>query len=132
MLNTWSVSFNHYFDIAGVPATQQRLTYNQTDDSDRPLRTVSIRRIDTSRKPAASQINLNRDHKSGHQMLIFKDAADSHIKMYEPELTSGGAHLFDLTADPTVIASLLFDDQPSFEIFKYLQLLGKMVPVTRP
>lgn len=128
MLNTWSVSFNHYFDIAGVPTTQQRLTYNQTDDHDRPLRTVSIRRIDTSRKPAASQIDLNRDHKSGHQMLIFKDAADGHIKMYEPELTPVGTHLFDLTADPSVIASLLFDDQPKFEIFKYVQLLGKMVP----
>ena len=132
MLNTWSVSFNHYFDIAGVPTTQQRLTYNQTDDSDRPLGTVSIRRIDTSRKPAASQIDLNRDHKSGHQMLIYKDAADSHIKMYEPELTPGGTHLFDLTADPSVIASSLFDDQSAFEIYKYVQLLGKMVPATMP
>jgi len=132
MLNTWSVSFNHYFDIAGVPTTQQRLTYNQTDDHDRPLRTVSIRRIDTSRKPAASQIDLNRDHKSGHQMLIYKDAADSHIKMYEPELTPGGTHLFDLTTNPSVIFSLLFDDQPPFEIYKYIQLLGKMVPVPAP
>jgi len=132
MLNTWSVSFNHYFDIAGVPTTQQRLTYNQTDDHDRPLRTVSIRRIDTSRKPAASQIDLNRDHKSGHQMLIYKDAADSHIKMYEPELTPGGTHLFDLTTNPSVIVSLLFDDQPAFEIYKYIQLLGKMVPVPAP
>jgi hypothetical protein len=132
MLNTWRVSFNYYFDEAGVPTTQQRLTYNQVDEQNRPLRTVSIRRIDTTRKPAASQIDTNRDHKSGHQMLIYKDAADSHIKMYEPELTTGGTHLFDLTADPSVIATSLFNDQPAFELYKYVQLLGKMVPVTMP
>jgi len=132
MLNTWRVSFNYYFDEAGVPTTQQRLTYNQVDEQNRLLRTVSIRRIDTTRKPAASQIDTNRDHKSGHQMLIYKDAADSHIKMYEPELTTGGTHLFDLTADPSVIATSLFNDQPAFELYKYVQLLGKMVPVTLP
>ncbi len=132
MLNTWRVLFNYYFDEVGVPTTQQRLTYTQTDEQNRPLRTVNIRRINASRKPAATQIDLNRDHKSGHQMLIFKDAADSHIKMYEPELTSGGKHLFDLTNDPSVMASELFNDQPAFELYKYVQLLGKMVPVTMP
>jgi hypothetical protein len=131
MLNSWNVSFNSVFDEAGVPTTQQRLRYTQTDERDRPLRTVSIRRIDTTTgKPNASAIDLNRDRKHGHQMLIFKDAADSHIKLYEPELTVSGNHLFDLTADTSVIDRMLFFDQPSFELFEYVQLWGKMSPAT--
>ena len=129
MLNTWSVSFNYYFDMAGAPPTQRHLTYTQTDANNRPLRTVSINRLDTTRgKPAHTQINPNRDHRSGHQMLIYKDAADNHIKMYEPEVTTTGRHLFDLTNDPSVLASRLFNDQPTFELFSYVQLLGKIVP----
>ena len=131
MLNTWNVSFNSVFDEAGVPTTQQRLRYTQTDERDRPVRSVSIRRIDTTLgKPAASQIDMNRDRKHGHQMLIFKDPADSHIKMYEPELTVSGNHLFDLTADSSVINPILFHDQPEFELFEYVQLWGKMSPAT--
>lgn len=131
MLNSWNVSFNSVFDEAGVPTTQQRLRYTQTDERDRPLRTVSIRRIDTTTgKPNASAIDLNRDRKHGHQMLIFKDAADSHIKLYEPELTASGNHLFDLTADTSVIDRMLFFDQPEFELFEYVQLWGKMSPAT--
>ena len=63
-------------------------------------------------------------------MLIFKDAADSHIKLYEPELTGSGNHLFDLTADTSVIDRMLFFDQPGFELFEYVQLWGKMSPAT--
>jgi len=128
MLNTWSASFNSVFDEAGVPTTQQRLTYTQTDEKDRPLRTVSIKRIDTSKKPKPDKIDLNRDHKHGHQMLVFKDVTTKHIKLYEPELTIGGSHLFDLTDDPSLIDSMLFFDQPQFELFEYIQLWGKMVP----
>jgi len=131
MLNSWSVSFNSVFDDAGVPPTRQQLTYTQTNEQNQPLRTVSIRRIDTSQgKPAPGQIDTNRDNKHGHQMLIFKDPADSHIKLYEPELTTSGKHLFDLTADASVINSMLFFDQPRFELFEYVQLWGKMSPST--
>ncbi len=129
MLNTWTVSFNYYFDMAGASATQQNLTYTRTDEHDRPLSTVSIHRLDTTRgKPAHTQIDTNRDHKSGHQMLIYKDAADMHIKMYEPEVTTSGRHLFDLTSNRSVLSSLIFNDQPAFELFNYVQLLGKIVP----
>lgn len=129
MLNTWTVSFNHYFDMAGAPATAQHWTYTATDENDRPLRTVRIHRIDTSLgKPAASQIEPNRDHKAGHQMLLYKDATDNHIKMYEPEITSAGNHTFDLTDDQSVLPNNLFHDQPAFELFRYIQLLGKIVP----
>ncbi len=130
MLNTWTVSFNSVFDDIGVPPTQQSATYTQTDDHDRPLRTVTINRIDTRTKPSHTQINPNRDSKNGHQMMIYKDAMDNHIKMYEPELTPSGRHLFDLSADPSVIGQMLFFDQPRFELFKYVEILGKMTPLS--
>lgn len=129
MLNTWSVSFNYYFDMAGAAPTDQRTTYTQVDDRGQALRTVTINRIDTSLgKPTPSQIDTNRDSKSGHQMLIYKDAADNHIKMYEPELTTSGNHMFDLTNDQSVLTNILFHDQPAFELFRYVQLLGKISP----
>ncbi|MXV49682.1 DUF4157 domain-containing protein [Pedobacter sp. HMF7647] len=128
MLNTWSVSFNFNFDEAGFPLTQRSGTIELTDEEGHHPRQVTIRRIDASRKPRASQIDLNRDRKSGHQMLIYKDAANSHIKMYEPENTPSGNHLFDLTDDPSAIESSLFNDQPAFELYKYVQLWGKIVP----
>lgn len=129
MLNTWSVSFNYSFDMAGAPTTRQNLTITPTDEHGRPRRSVRIHRLDTTRgKPVHTQIDSNRDHKSGHQMLMYKDAADMHIKMYEPEVTTSGRHLLDLTNDRSVLTSHLFHDQPTFELFHYVQLLGKIVP----
>ena len=131
MLTTWTVSFNYYFDEIGAPSTQQRASYTQVDENDRPLRTVRIRRIDTSQgKPTPAQIDPNRDSRSGHQMLIYKDATDNHIKLYEPEMTTSGRHAFDLTADQSVLGNMLFQDQPNFELFRYVQLLGKITPST--
>lgn len=128
MVNTWSVSFNAVFDEVGVPQTQQRLSYGQTDERGRTIGRVSIRRIDTTQKPGAARIDLNRDHKHGHQMMIFKDAVSGHVKLYEPEITLSGTHLFDLTTDPSVIDSMLFFDQPAFELYEYVEIWGKMVP----
>lgn len=128
MLNTWAVSFNSTFDMAGLPTTQQSSTITQVDEQGNHPRNVFIRRIDASHKPRANQIDNNRDSKAGHQMLIYKDSADSHIKMYEPEITTSGMHLFDLTTDPSVIDTSLFDDQPRFELYHYLQIWGKIVP----
>jgi hypothetical protein len=64
----------------------------------------------------------------GHQMMIFRDATDGHIKLYEPEITVTGKHLFDLTADPSVADSMLFSDQPASEQYDYVQVLGRMSP----
>jgi hypothetical protein len=128
MLNTWAVSFNSSFDMAGFPTTQQSGTIRQVDEQGRNPHNVFIRRIDATHKPSPNQIDKNRDSKAGHQMLIYKDSADSHIKMYEPEITTSGKHLFDLTADPSVIDSSLFSDQPKFELYHYVQIWGKIVP----
>ncbi|EOR94493.1 hypothetical protein ADIARSV_2339 [Arcticibacter svalbardensis MN12-7] len=128
MLNTWGVSFNSTFDLADIPSNRKSTRLNITDEEGKHSRSVFIRRIDASKKPTASQIDLNRDHKGGHQMLIYKDLTDSHIKMYEPEITTSGDHLFDLTADPGKIDTEIFADQPAFELYHYLQIWGKIIP----
>jgi hypothetical protein len=63
----------------------------------------------------------------GHQMLIYRDVATGHLMMYEPELTASGNHLFDITNDPSPLAGL-FSEQPAFELYQYVQLLGKVTP----
>jgi hypothetical protein len=132
MLNTWGISFNATFDIAldekGV--TTNRLTYNVVDDKGKFIRSTTITRIDTKNKPDPSKRNKDRDSISGHQMLIFKDAATGDIKMYEPELAADGKHLFNLTKDSSMLQSMLFNDQPAFELYHYVQILGKITPAT--
>ncbi|CAN5528139.1 hypothetical protein BH10BAC3_BH10BAC3_42850 [soil metagenome] len=132
MLNTWSVSFNSTFDVAlgEKGATTNRLTYNVVNDKGKFVRSSTINRIDTKTKPDPTKKNKDRDSISGHQMLIYKDAATGEVKMYEPELAAGGAHLFNLTKDSSVLQGMLFHDQPAFELYNYVQLLGKITPVT--
>lgn len=132
MLNTWSVSFNSTFDVAlgEKGAATNRLIYNEVNDKGKFIRSTTINRIDTKTKPDPTKKNKDRDSISGHQMLINKDAATGEVKMYEPELAAGGAHLFNLTKDSSVLQGMLFHDQPAFELYNYVQLLGKITPVT--
>ena len=132
MLNTWSVSFNSTFDVAlgEKGATTNRLTYNVVNDKGKFVRSTTINRIDTKTKPDPTKKNKDRDSISGHQMLIYKDAATGEVKMYEPELAAGGAHLFNLTKDSSPLQAMLFHDQPAFELYNYVQLLGKIIPAS--
>lgn len=128
MVNLWTINFNATFDLAGFPQTQNSGTYRQTDENGRNGKNIFIRRIDTTQKPASNKIDTNRDGKAGHQMLIFKDPANQHIKMYEPEITLSGSHLFDLTTDALAIDTSVFHDQPAFELYNYVQIWGKISP----
>ncbi|TAD86587.1 MAG: DUF4157 domain-containing protein [Bacteroidetes bacterium] len=132
MLNTWGISFNSTFDIALAEkgATTNRLTYNIVDDKGKFVKRATINRIDTKTKPDPKKLDKNRDSVSGHQMLIFKDAATGDVKMYEPELAEGGQHLFNLTKDASMLPAMLFPDRPNFELYHYVQILGKIVPKT--
>lgn len=131
LLNTWNVSFNANFDLAEggdtdiSQARSARITI-LNEDTGRE-RGVTIRRIDATHRPDSSRIDRNRDTMSGHQMLIYKDVANSHVMMYEPELTASGNHLFDITGDASPLTEL-FAEQPAFELYKYVQLLGKITP----
>ena len=133
LLNTWNVSFNANFDLAEGGDTDisqaNSARINVINEETGRGRNVRIRRIDATRRPDSSRIDRNRDTMSGHQMLIYKDVANGHIMMYEPELTATGNHLFDITQDASPLTNL-FAEQPAFELYQYVQLLGKLTPAT--
>jgi hypothetical protein len=132
MLNTWGISFNSTFDMAldDKGAATNKLTFDVTDDKGKFVKRANINRIDTKTKPDPKKHDRNRDSISGHQMLIFKDAATGDVKMYEPELAANGQHLFNLTKDASMLPAMLFNDQPAFELYHYVQIMGKIVPKT--
>ncbi len=131
LLNTWNINFNANFDLAEggdvdiSHANSARI--NLINEETGRNRLVRIRRIDATHRPDSSQIDRNRDTMNGHQMLFYKDVATGHIMMYEPELTVNGNHLFDITNDASPLTGL-FAEQPAFELYKYVQLLGKITP----
>ncbi len=128
MLNTWRVSFNIRFEDIPGREEAERARYTRVREGERD-RTVTIRRlhITDGTKPAHTDIDENRDSMAGHQLMLYKDAADGHLKLYDPELTVSGGHMFDLTADSSAL-NIYFNDQPDFEMFEYVQILGKMTP----
>jgi hypothetical protein len=132
MLNTWGISFNSTFDMAldDKGAATNKLTFDVTDDKGKFVKRANINRFDTKTKPDPKKHDRNRDSISGHQMLIFKDAATGDVKMYEPELAANGQHLFNLTKDASMLPAMLFNDQPAFELYHYVQIMGKIVPKT--
>ena len=136
VLHTWTVAFNTMFDRI-IDSGQQPESPNRTHvtigDPGGPSRSVVINRISTRTKPAASAINDDRDTKSGHILLAFRDGGSRLL--YEPEvravddLTTGhrvkptGRQLFRLDAD---ILKDYLKDQASFGMFGYLQIFGKV------
>ena len=117
MINSWTIDFNT------PPLTPGDAPMNR-----HASRQPSISQIDASHKPAFSKYDPRRDAIHGHQMMIIRDAADGHLKRYEPESTGTGKHLFDLTADPSLADHLLFSDQPRFEQYEYVEVMGRMTP----
>ena len=91
-------------------------------------RDVTIRHIDASSKPAPSQIDPNRDHKSGHQLLIMRDnRQDGTLRLYEPELTDSGQHL-EVLSDASL--QRYFQDSPEYEIYRYIEIHSRLTPST--
>jgi hypothetical protein len=127
MLNTWTFAFNTRF--IDIPGSEDAETASFSYEGDRTNTLHRIRRyqITPGTKPPVSDFDRHRDSKSGHQLLLMKDAADGHVKLYEPELTTSGSHLIDVTADISAL-DRYFHDQPNFEMFEYVQILGKMTP----
>jgi hypothetical protein len=138
VLHNWSVTFNTMFDKL-VESKQALDSPNRTrvtiiDDATNRSRDVVINRISTAQKPAASRIDDNRDTKSGHIMLAFRDGASKLF--YEPEIRGTdpvttprrvkptGHHLYRL--DDAEILQKYVKDMSSIGLFGYLQIFGKI------
>lgn len=120
MLNTWRVTFN------SPPDNDEGLTVGINDKKNEDQSSF-VPDMDMSRgKPDHSEINSGRDSIAGHQMLLYKDPANGHIKMYEPEITESGKHLFNITRNRRILKNMLFNDQPRFDTYDYVQLLGRI------
>lgn len=123
LLNTWQVFFNEAFE-----QLEDRHIHTPVGGS-RVVniggRDVTLRRIDTSRKPSHTAIDQRRDNMEGHQLLIINDAAVGGLRLYEPEVTTSGHHLEALT--PAVLAPY-FSDLPDIAMYTYMETLGKLTP----
>jgi hypothetical protein len=87
----------------------------------------TIRRVPPGTRPAASALDFNRDSRSGHQLLIVKDAASGGLRLYEPEITTTGRHFDGLAANGSNLISY-FGDQPNFGMYRYIEIIGKLQP----
>jgi hypothetical protein len=129
LVNTWQIVFNTAFDQLeeqGIQVGVGRTTVVEVNG-----RRVRIRRIDASTRPAHTAIDVLRDLKTGHQLLVMKDSTTSRLRLYEPEITDTGRHLEDLAADGSNLTRY-FRDLPDVGIYNYIQILGKLTPATMP
>jgi hypothetical protein len=125
LLNTWDVAFNEAF--LQLEDQHINVPVGGTHVVNIDGRDVRLRRIDTSRKPAPTQIDRRRDNMHGHQLLIINDAAVGGLRLYEPEMTNSGRHLEPLTVD---VLRRYFTDHPEIQMYSYMQTLGKLTPST--
>lgn len=125
LVNTWTVVLNATFDKLseqGVEVPEGTTTQVEING-----RLVRLRRIATGRKPDHSAIDPLRDSKSGHQLVVMRDASDGTLRLYEPEVTVSGAHLETLARDGSNFTRY-FQDIPDSGIYEYIQILGKLKP----
>lgn len=123
VVTTQTVSFNTTFDNGDDPDAKT-MTVQVIDDKGKVLRTARIRRIDTTTKPRPGQIDNLRDSTTGHQVMIYKEA--DQLYCYDPEITPTGSHLSSIQQAGDL--SSLVRDQPTFDMFGYVHILGKVTP----
>ncbi len=123
LLNTWEVAYNQAFEE--LDERKILVPVGKSQEVNVGGRTVTLTRIDASRKPPHTAIRPDRDQMSGHQLLIIKDAAVGGLRLYEPEVTDSGRHLEALTVD---LLRPYFRDLPDIQIYSYMEILGKLTP----
>jgi hypothetical protein len=84
-------------------------------------RRVFIRRISTARKPAAQDLDPNRDAFSGHQIMLYK--AGTELYLYDPESADRGQHLRRIANAQSL--SDLFADAPANSFFRYVKAIAR-------
>ena len=126
LVNTWQVVFNVAFDDLsdqGIEVAEGDSIVVSVNN-----RRVRIRRINTDKRLSHTVIDpIVRDRQLGHQLLVFKDGATGKLRLYEPEITVSGQHLETLAQDGSNFTRY-FADQPTFGIYNYIQILGKLTP----
>lgn len=90
-------------------------------------RVVTISELNPTSRPAHTSIDVNRDKKAGHQLLIFKDNSE-RLWFYEPELHRSNQHLFEIT--DASIFDQYFTELAAIEVYEYVQIIGKIAPST--
>jgi microcompartment protein CcmK/EutM len=125
IIEAWTVSLNTAFDQVSEQGIEVREGESVVVNVNGRL--VRIRRIPMNQRPPHTALDLTRDSKTGHQLLILKDAADGALRLYEPEITASGQHLEKLAADGSNFVGY-FHDQPAFGMYHYIQIIGKLRP----
>lgn len=126
IVENWNVLFNetyHQLRDRGVAVSSPM----QVDVNGRR---VTISEISAAQRPNPQAIDLNRDKKHGHQLLIFMDNS-ARTWLYEPEIHARGQHLFELTA-ATDILNGYYRELPNIESYEYVQIIGRVTPVALP
>ncbi len=128
LVNTWEVVFNVAFDDLsdqGIEVAAGDSIVVEVNG-----RRVRIRRIRTDQRPSHTVIDpIVRDRQLGHQLLVFKDGSSGDLRLYEPEIIISGRHLETLAQDGSNFTRY-FQDQPTYGIYHYIQILGKLTPST--
>ena len=78
-------------------------------------------------KPAAGDLNDAYDTFQGHQIMIMK-MPDGGVRIYDPEQNSGGTHFGDANSGDVGLAHQ-FQDQPDFQMYRYLNVMGVRSPM---
>ncbi|MCJ7549728.1 MAG: hypothetical protein MUQ30_08620 [Anaerolineae bacterium] len=111
MASTWTVAFNSAFEDLEEQGIATRSPMEVNIDG----QTVRITRINAATKPRPQDINPDRDHRSGHQIMVMRDnVQDGPLRLYEPEAARSGQHLGAL--DPGAMGDY-FQDLPDIEAY---------------
>jgi hypothetical protein len=124
IVTTWSVVLDTTFDQLEdehIP-TQDHMKVRINGHE------VWIKRVPLDKRPRPEDLDINRDTRSGHQLLIMREnTQQAAFKLYEPEITQSGQHLQALTTTGGELKTY-FKDDTTAGIYSYVQIMGKITP----
>ena len=121
----WRVSVNAAFDqLDQQVAVGGHIDVDMVNDQG-DQRAHRLTRIDGSQRPAPGDLDLDdRDHRAGHQVLVFR-GDDGSLSSYNPEVSVSGNHLTPIAGEESI--QDLFGEQPDYSTYDYVEVQGKLV-----